>query len=158
METINPTDRPSPRPSASELISRARQTVRSQAPETAAEPTQATYTVEDYVDSAEELKRVKRWLAKAYEAFESARMAQDGQTATVDRSLISKNRPHWEEHFPKDDSAEEQARWQEFVIGFEDPTVQRGLTYLLKVSRRHEQISSDPSIREQKQQYSQERL
>lgn len=158
METINHTDQPSPRPSASELMERARQTVRSQTPEASAEPTQATYTMEDYVDSAEELKRVKRWIAKAYEAFESGRMAQDDQNATVDRRLISKNRPHWEEHFPKDDSAEELARWQEFVMGFEDPTVQRGLTYLLKVSKRHEQISSDPSIREQKKQYSQEKL
>jgi len=155
METISPPSRPS---SASELIELAKQTVRAQSPEVPTEPTPTAYTIDDYVDSLEDVKRARRFVAKAYERTEAGRMEQDGLTATEDRQIISKNRPKWEEHFPKDDSPQEQARWDEFVLSFKDGTTQDTLRYLNRVSKKHDAISSDPAIQLQKEQYAHEQL
>lgn len=156
METSSPAERP---PSTTELIERARLTLlRPSEPETATEPIRPVHTIEDYIDSMEEVKKAKRYLAKVYKTYEIENMGENNLTETQQRQMISRNRPHWEEHFPRDDSPQEQARWDQFVSSFNDNSVQYNLRHLYRVTKKHHEISSDPAIAAEKQRHSHERL
>ena len=149
--------------STSDVIAMARQRAEANVPELIAEPVAREHTIEDYVDTLEDLKRARRFLAKAYEKY-AVFMNPDldpGSMQEIDRATrakVSAERPNWEDHFPKDDSPEEQERWQQYVMSFENASVQSSLLHLQKVSKRHEAIKSDPSLQGEIEQYSQEKL
>lgn len=149
--------------STSDVIALAKGRAAAGMPESSVEPTQTQFTIEDYVDTLEDLKRARRFLAKAYEKY-AVFMNPDldpGSMQEIDRATrakVSAERPNWEDHFPKDDSPEEQERWQQYVMSFENASVQSSLLHLQKVSKRHEAIKSDPSLQGEIEQYSQEKL
>ena len=115
-----------------------------------------TYTIEDYVDSQERLNAARRYLAKAYiqmqEGFQDTGLEAEEDTPpiVVDAQTIIKQKEseNWEEHFPKDNSEEEQVRWQTYVSGFQSQTVQDCLKYLYRATLRHQDISSTPGLQE----------
>jgi len=176
METL---DKPHKEVSTSDVIDMARQRAEANVPELIAEPVAREHTIEDYVDSLEDLKRARRFLAKAYEKYtvfmnpdldpgsmqgvddereEIRAQRPDFLNKHATRAKVSAERPNWEDHFPKDDSPEEQERWQQYVMGFENASLQSSLLHLQKVSKRHEAVKSDPSLQDEIEQYSQERL
>ena len=119
------------------------------------------YTIEDYVDSQESLNAAHRYLAKAYiemrqeqiqEGFQDTGLEAEEDTPpiVVDAQTIIKQKDseNWEEHFPKDNSEEEQVRWQTYVSGFQSQSVQDCLKYLYRATLRHQDISSTPGLQE----------
>ena len=62
------------------------------------------YTVEDYIDTRQEIKEVKNHLAKVHRA------AFEGDNVDDDEAMKA-----LAEHFPKDDSAEELKLWEDYV-------------------------------------------
>jgi len=161
METLN---KPSQKEvSTSDVIAMAKNQAESVIPEVESVPAESKHTINDYVDSLEEVKRARRFLAKAYEKY-ALFMNTDIDPESAEevsksiRAKIISERPKWEEHFPKDDSPEEQERWQQFVLTFESPGLQSSLLHLEKVNKRHQAIKSDPEIQDEIEQYSQEKL
>ena len=109
-------------------------------------PGTRTYTVEDYIDTREHLQDTKRFLAKAHrEAFEG------------DNAEASKERPVWEEHFPKDSSEQELQKWEDFVT-MQPLKAHNALRYLQEQSAHLTEITGQPGIAEEIDKLGSERL
>ena len=109
-------------------------------------PSTRTYTVEDYIDTREHLQDNKRFLAKAHrKAFEG------------DNEEASRERPVWEEHFPKDSSEHELQKWEDFVT-MQPENTHNALRYLQEYSAHLTEITSQPGIAEEIDKLGAERL
>jgi len=141
------------RKSASDILKNILPTIESGSKEESS-PQLHSYTIEDYVDSQEDLKNIRRITAKEYLRMKEAESSEPEQ---FDRSQATKERPDWESHFPRDDSPEEQQKWQDFVQRFPSKRLQMNLESLRRISLRHQEISNSSSIQEQLSEYGHEK-
>jgi predicted component of type VI protein secretion system len=141
------------RRSASDILKNILPTIESGSKEESS-PQLHSYTIEDYVDSQEHLKNIKRITAKEYLSMKEKESSEPGQ---FDKSQATKERPDWESHFPRDDSPEEQQKWQDFVHSFPSKRLQMNLESLREFSLRHQEISNSSSVQEQLTEYRHEK-
>lgn len=166
-----------PRPqSASDLLAPALASPEPVATPEQPAPSARTYTVEDYIDTRQKILDTRRHLAKKYltsfeggdreddekrqalaEPFakdntpdklkwgEDALMLMQKQSA---RRAALESRPAYEEHFPKDGSAEERERWGAFVSD-QPKNTHSALKYVQEQSARLEEITRQPGIAEE---------
>jgi len=127
-----------PRPlSASDLLAPALASLEPVATLEQPAPSARTYTVEDYIDTRQQIQDTQRYLAIHHR--------KDFEGEDID---ASKQRPAYEEHFPKDDSPEELERWEAFVSDQPKDT-HNALRYLRERSARLEEITRQPGIAEE---------
>jgi len=141
------------RRSASDILKNILPTIESDSKEESS-PQSHSYTIEDYVDSQENLKNIKRKIAKEYLRMKEAESSEPGQ---FDRAQATKERPDWESQFPRDDSPEEQQKWNDFVQSFPSKRLQMNLESLKRFSLRHQEISNSSSVQEQLGDYKREK-
>ena len=127
-----------PRPrSASDLLAPALASPEPVATPEQQAPSARTYTAEDYIDTRQQIQDTRRYLAIHHR--------KDFEGEDID---ASKQRPAYEEHFPKDDSPEELERWEAFV-SVQPKDTHNALRYLRERSARLEEITRQPGIAEE---------
>jgi hypothetical protein len=154
-ETAEPIQQPR---SASDIINESLSSTRSTSAEIEPTPDADKFSIEDYVDSQENLKNNRRQTARIYLRMKEQESRKMPDQPEFDRASATKERPDWDAHFPKDDTPEEMARWKEFVSSFPDKILQRSLEGLQRASSKYEEIASSPKIQEQISEYKAERM
>ena len=144
--------------SASDIVNGALSRTRSTSAEIEPTPDEHQFSIDDYIDSQENLKNNRRQTAGIYLRMKEQESREMPDQPKFDRASAIKERPDWDSHFPKDDTPEEMARWEEFVSSFPDKMLQRSLEGLQRASSKHEKIASSPEIQEQISEYKAERM
>ena len=144
--------------SASDIVNGALSRTRSTSAEIEPTPDEHQFSIDDYVDSQENLKNNRRQTAGIYLHMKEQESREMSDQPKFDRASAIKERPDWDAHFPKDDTPEEMARWKEFVSSFPDITLHRSLEGLQRASSKHQKIASSPEIQEQISEYKAERM
>lgn len=146
-----------------EVISRQ---IEVQAPDQPEVVTDLTHTPEDYLELEQESREMQQALALEFDLWASelpdqqvreqaapfvAQMNEQRPNDPVDIQTASRQflqhmiRPKWDELFPKDDSPEEQQKWQEFVDQW-PPHMQSNLEELLVVDAELREQTRDLDI------------
>lgn len=118
--------------------------------------TSQPYTMEDYIDSLEQLQIARRFLAKEYERYNlDSELINSNQDYSLARANTSRSRPDWEDYLPKDDSEAEQSKWREFLDTFNTAQyidsegnnfMKESLEHYRRVYDRHQEIIQTPGL------------